>query len=121
MTMIIADETDKAAEAKWEHYKAGADLEALAYRDEQARDDPNKDPYAGPSRRLQYGGEARPTNQGVLCGSYAKIAATLDDMATVPGVKGVMQAFDDFVIGMERFGTRILPLMRCRNAVRAAA
>ena len=26
--MIIADETDEAARAKWEHYKAGADQEA---------------------------------------------------------------------------------------------
>ncbi len=121
MTMIIADETDASALAKWEHYKAGADLEALAYRDEQAADDPNKDPYAGPSRRLQYGGEARSTNQGVLCGSYANIARMLDEMATVPGVRGVMLTFDDFVIGMEQFGTRILPLMRSRDAVRAAA
>ena len=36
LTMIIADETDDAANAKWEHYKAGTDLEALAYRDAQA-------------------------------------------------------------------------------------
>src|SRR6202041_1068685 len=35
LTMIIADETDDAANAKWEHYKAGTDVEALAYRDEQ--------------------------------------------------------------------------------------
>ncbi len=27
--MVIADETDDAARAKWEHYKAGADEEAL--------------------------------------------------------------------------------------------
>ena len=30
LQMIIADETDAAAMAKWEHYKAGTDLEALA-------------------------------------------------------------------------------------------
>ena len=29
LTMIIADETDEAAMAKWEHYKAGVDLDAL--------------------------------------------------------------------------------------------
>ena len=38
LTMIIAEETDAAANAKWEHYKAGTDYEALAYRDEQAQD-----------------------------------------------------------------------------------
>jgi pyrimidine oxygenase len=40
----------------------------------------------------------------------------LDEMATVPGVRGVMLTFDDFIIGMEQFGTRILPLMGCRRA-----
>ena len=52
--MIIADETDEAAMAKWEHYKAGTDLEALAYRDEQAQDDPSTDIYAQPNRRRRW-------------------------------------------------------------------
>ena len=51
----------------------------------------------------------------MLVGSYASIARMLDEMAAVPGVQGVMMTFDDFVIGMEQFGTRILPLMRCRE------
>jgi pyrimidine oxygenase len=42
-------------------------------------------------------------------------------MAAVPGVQGVMMTFDDFVIGMEQFGTRILPLMRCREKVQMAS
>jgi pyrimidine oxygenase len=41
-------------------------------------------------------------------------------MATVPGVQGAMMTFDDFVEGMENFGTRIQPLMRCRQAAVAA-
>ena len=71
LTMIIADETDAAAHAKWEHYKAGVDLEALAYRDAQAEDDPSKDPYSQPNRRKILGTNKLPTNQGVLVGSYA--------------------------------------------------
>jgi pyrimidine oxygenase len=121
LTMIIADETDEAAMAKWEHYKAGTDYEALAWRDEQATDDPSTDPFAQPNRRKIMGGEKLPTNQGVLVGSYAKVASMLDEMAAVPGVKGVMMTFDDFVIGMEQFGTRIQPLMRCREALGKAA
>ncbi len=121
LTMIIADETDAAAEAKWEHYKAGTDLEALAYRDAQAEDDPTTDIYAQPHRRKILGTNKLPTNQGVLVGSYAKIAAMLDELSEVPGVSGVMMTFDDFVIGMEQFGTRIMPLMRCRNEIKAAA
>jgi len=121
LQMVIADETDDAAMAKWEHYKAGTDVEALAWRDEQAEDDPSKDPFAQPNRRRTFGIEKLPTNQGVFVGSYAAVARMLDELATVPGVRGVMLTFDDFIIGMEQFGTRILPLMRCRAAVKEAA
>ncbi|MBV8167298.1 MAG: LLM class flavin-dependent oxidoreductase, partial [Alphaproteobacteria bacterium] len=120
LMMVIADETDAAAMAKWEHYKAGIDHEALDHRDAQAGDDPNKDPYAQPNRHKILG-ERLPTNQGVLCGSYESVARMLDQVAAVPGVRGVMLTFDDFVIGMEQFGTRILPLMTCRNTISRAA
>jgi len=121
LTMVIADETDDAAMAKWEHYKAGADVEALAYRDAQQGDDPSRDPLAGPNKRKTLGTMGLPTQGGVLVGSYASIARMLDELSEVPGVKGVMLTFDDFVIGMEQFGTRIMPLMRCRDALRVAA
>ena len=121
LQMIIADETDAAAVAKWEHYKAGTDLEALAWRDAQAEDDPSTDPYAAPNRRRTLGVDKLPTNQGVFVGSYATVAGMLDELAAVPGVRGVMLTFDDFIIGMEQFGTRILPLMRCRSHVCRAA
>jgi pyrimidine oxygenase len=121
LTMIIADETDESANAKWEHYKAGTDHEALAYRDAQAEDDPSQDIYAQPNRRRILGTNKLPTNQGVLVGSYASVARMLDELATVPGVRGVMMTFDDFVIGMEQFGTRIMPLMRCRDMLKQAA
>jgi pyrimidine oxygenase len=48
-------------------------------------------------------------------GSYAHVAALLDELATVPGVKGVMLTFDDFLLGMDAFGERILPLMKSRQ------
>jgi pyrimidine oxygenase len=118
--MIIADETDAAAMAKWEHYKAGIDLEAIAYRDAQAEDDPSKDPFSQPLRRKTLGVDKLPTNQGVFVGSYAAVAQMLDEMATVPGVRGVMLTFDDFLIGMEQFGQRIQPLMKCRTTPLAA-
>lgn len=121
LQMIIADETDDAAMAKWEHYKTGTDREALAYRDAQAEDDPNTDPYSQANKRRTLGIDKLPTNQGVLVGSYASIARMLDELSEVPGVQGVMLTFDDFVIGMEQFGTRILPLMRCRDTVKQAA
>jgi pyrimidine oxygenase len=113
LTMIIADETDAAAMAKWEHYKTGTDLVALGARAEQAGDDPSKDPYAQANRH-KLEDEILPTNQGVLIGSYASVARMLDELAAVPGVRGVMMTFDHFVIGMEQFGTRIMPLMTSR-------
>jgi pyrimidine oxygenase len=120
LQMVIADETDAAAMAKWEHYKAGIDLEAIAWRDAQAEDDPNRDPYSQPLRRKTLGVDKLPTNQGVFVGSYASVAQMLDEMATVPGVQGVMLTFDDFLIGMEQFGQRIQPLMTCRAKALAA-
>jgi hypothetical protein len=37
------------------------------------------------------------------------------------GVRGTMMVFGDFVIGMKQFGTRVLPLMRCRDMAKPAA
>jgi pyrimidine oxygenase len=121
LTMVISDETDAAAFAKWQYYKDGTDLEAITYRDAQAKDDPSTDVYAQPNRRTLLGTDKLPTNQGVLVGSYVSIARMLDELAEVPGVRGVMLTFDDFVIGMEQFGTRILPLMRCVEKCKKAA
>ncbi len=64
--MIIADETDAAAEAKWEHYKDGTDLEALAWRDGQATNDTVKDPMSVAGRFVPTTEKRLPTNQGVL-------------------------------------------------------
>ena len=115
LLMIIADETDDAAVAKWEHYKAGTDYEALAWRDGEAGRDTQRDAHSTVDRFAKTTAQKLPTSQSVLVGSYAHIAAMLDDLAAVPGVQGAMLTFDDFVIGMEQFGTRIQPLMQSRR------
>ncbi len=120
MQMIVADETDAAAEAKWRHYCEGVDLEALSWRNTQAGADKTTDPYAT-ANRMKQNSEAYPTNQGVFVGSYATVARLLDELSEVPGLAGVMLTFDDFLIGMEQFGTRIQPLMRSRARMLAAA
>lgn len=38
----------------------------------------------------------------------------LDEVAGVPGTKGIMLVFDDFLEGIESFGARIQPLMKSR-------
>jgi pyrimidine oxygenase len=39
----------------------------------------------------------------------------LDEMAEVPNTGGVLLTFDDFLEGVENFGTRIQPLMKSRQ------
>ena len=94
--------------------------DALAWSNAQAGADKITDPYATPNRMKQ-NSETYPTNQGVFVGSYATVARLLDEMAEVPGLSGEMLTFDDFLIGMEQFGTRIQPLMRSRSRILAAA
>ncbi|HCR6305503.1 TPA: LLM class flavin-dependent oxidoreductase, partial [Shigella flexneri] len=111
--MVIADETDDATRAKWEHYKAGADEEALSWLTEQSQ----KDTRSGTDTNVRQ--MADPTsavniNMGTLVGSYASVARMLDEVASVPGAEGVLLTFDDFLSGIETFGERIQPLMQCR-------
>lgn len=112
---VIADETDEAAFAKWEHYKDGIDLEAIAWREAQAEDDPTRDPLAGPNKRKTFGTTRLPSVGGVLVGSFASVARMLDELAAIPGVDGVMLSFDEFIGGMENFGRYIQPLMKSRS------
>ena len=51
---------------------------------------------------------------GTFVGSYATVATMLDAAASVPGTKGLMLTFDDFVEGIDNFGKHIQPLMQSR-------
>lgn len=117
--MIIADETDEAARAKWEHYKAGADQEALEWLGLQAASD-TKSGKDTNVRQMSDPVSAVNINMGTLVGSYETVARMLDEVAEVPGTGGVLLTFDDFVKGVDDFGTRIQPLMKSRNPVKLA-
>jgi len=119
LLMVIADETDEAAMAKWKHYNEGADLDAMAWLSGQANADPNA-PEGSTARQMSAPTGAVNFNMGTLVGSYASVARMLDEAATVPATKGIMLTFDDFLIGMEQFGQRIQPLMASRRAKLAA-
>jgi pyrimidine oxygenase len=124
LCMVIADETDAAAMAKWEHYCEGVDIEALAWQSEQAGADTKAATYSTAKRMTGVGAAEAgklPTRIGRMIGSYASVARMLDELATIEGVAGLMLTFDDFVIGMEQFGHRIQPLMRSRAHLLAAA
>lgn len=120
LCMVIADETDEAAWARWEHIKAGADHEAIAWMQGQA----GADRRAGADtnvRQLADAASAVNINMSTFVGSFASVARMLDAVAAVPGTGGVLLTFDDFVKGVEDFGTRIQPLMRCRRHVTTEA
>jgi len=112
--MIIADETDEAAMARWELYRDGVDKEAVSWLVGQAAGNTSEDTN---TRQLAAEKAAVNLNMGTLVGSYASIARMLDEVATVPDTAGVLLTFDDFEKGIEAFGTRIQPLMACRKGV----
>jgi pyrimidine oxygenase len=114
LMMVIADETDEAARAKWESYKAGADQGAIAWLGEQGAADKSADTNV---RQLADPTSAVNLNMGTLVGSYASIARMLDELGEVPGTEGALLTFDDFVMGVEAFGERIQPLMKSRIGV----
>ena len=111
--MVIADETDAAAQAKWELYKAGSDPVALGWMGVQASADTKADATAtvthmtNPESAVNF-------NMGTLVGSYATVAGLLDEVAGVRGVKGIMLTFDDFLEGLDAFGKHVQPRMASR-------
>ncbi|MBP0491649.1 pyrimidine utilization protein A [Pararoseomonas indoligenes] len=120
LIMLIADETDEAAMARWNHYQAGADREAIAWMagqaaaDTRSGSDTNAKQYALPEGAINL-------NMGTLVGSYASVARMLDEMAEVPGLSGVLLTFDDFLEGIEAYGQHIQPLMKSRAHLREPA
>jgi pyrimidine oxygenase len=118
--MIIADETDEAAMAKWDAYNRGADREALAHLLGHAAHDTTAH-ETSMAATIQRAASPINFNMGTLVGSYASVARMLDEAAGMPGVKGILLTFDDFIIGMDAFGQRIQPLMNCRGHVKLAA
>jgi pyrimidine oxygenase len=120
LLMIIADVTDEMAMAKWNHYKAGTDMEALAWQRAQASADVAAPVNSTVGQMLeQQKVEPIPTGMLKLIGSYESVARMMDVVAAAPGVKGILLTFDDFVIGMEQFGQYIQPLMQSRKPVSA--
>lgn len=111
--MVIADETDEAAEAKWQLYKDGLDEEAVSWMREQGAKDTKADATATVKRHQREEGAVN-FNAGTLIGSYEKVAGMLDEIAAEP-IKGIMLTFDEFLTGVENFGKRIQPLMKSRT------
>lgn len=115
--MLIIDDTDEAAEASMRRYEDGADHVALASMHGEYGRDPATD---GSSRQVLE--RQHSAFYGFpVAGSPETIARYVDEVAAVDGVAGLMLVFDDFLVGMERFGREVMPLLECRKPVGVAA
>ena len=56
-------------------------------------------------------------NMGTIVGSFENVATMLDEISEIKGTEGILLTFDDFIQGVEDFGQRIQPLMKCREDV----
>lgn len=112
--MVVAADTDEAAFEKWDRYERGADKAALEHLLGHAAHDVNTE-ATSMAAAVQRNPSPINFNMGTIVGSHATCARLLDEVATMPGVAGIMMCFDDFLDGMERFATGIQPLMECRR------
>ena len=108
---ITMGETDADAEALWQHYKDGADLGAIAFMTGQA----SLDTAGATAETITNLKSAFNLNIGSIRGSYATVAAKLDELASIPGLDGVMCVFDDYPKATAEFGDRVMPLMTSRS------
>ena len=117
LVVVILDDTDAGAMTKWNRYCAGVDLEALDWRDRQARVDTRTvvDPRSSGGRTSTMRPRL-PNRMSRVVGSPATVAAQLDAIAGIDGVAGIMLAFDDYIAGLTMFGERVQPLMRSRSS-----
>lgn len=112
--MVITGDTDEEAMAKWKKYNDGADTKALAWMADQT----DADESAGEgstAKTISLPEGAINFNMGTLVGSYESVARMLDEAGSVPGTKGIMLTFDDFIEGMKVFGEKVQPLMKTRS------
>ncbi|KAH6654396.1 putative pyrimidine monooxygenase ruta [Truncatella angustata] len=112
--MVIADETDEKAQAKWKLYNDGVDHDALSWMSKESSKDTKADANST-AKNIALPEGAVNLNMGTLVGSYETVARLLDEAASVPGTKGIMLTFDDFLVGLDNFGEKIQPLMKSRE------
>jgi pyrimidine oxygenase len=116
LVSLIQGDTDADAQRIFEHYQAGADVEAIAnvyslrVRDKDATQSEGYRERFESSTRLFYGGVP-------FVAGPERIAAMVEELAVDGQVDGVMFVFPDFVDGLTRFGEQVMPLLRQRGVL----
>jgi pyrimidine oxygenase len=115
--MVIMDDTDELAHARVAKYNAGVDVVAHEFMSGQAALDRKS---LGTSAKMAHS-TPKAVYDGTIIGSPATVAKVFDALSRVPGTAGMMLTFDDFVEGIERFGTQVMPSMRHAPQLAAAS
>ena len=105
--MVILGETDRDAQRKVDLYNSGLDTEAIAFMQSQAALDRKS---TGTSARM-LSRQPKAVSPTAIVGSPATVAERFAELGTVPGTKGFMLNFDDFLEGVEVFGSEVMPLL----------
>jgi pyrimidine oxygenase len=115
LIMLIQGDSDADAQRMFEHYKEGADLEAIAsIYEKRAGTKPAdritilRDRFETDDTRLFYGGLP-------FVAGPERAASMIEELAVDGDVDGVMFVFPDFIRGLTRFGEQVMPLLRKRG------
>jgi pyrimidine oxygenase len=105
LQMVILADTDEEAQAKIEHYKDGADMEAL----ENALGDALADAAGTTAQRIGMMRESVFFGLNLIAGSPETVARQLQEIGEVDGTAGVMLTFDEPMNGLTRFCDEVMP------------
>jgi pyrimidine oxygenase len=104
--MVIMDDTDELAQARVDKYNAGTDVAAMAFMKGQAGLDTKSEGTAAG----MVSADMKAIKKAVV-GSPQTVADFFNKLAEVDPNAGFMLTFDDFLEGIERFGTQVMPLL----------
>jgi pyrimidine oxygenase len=105
--MVILGETDRDAQRKVDRYNSGLDYDAIAFMQSQAALDTRS---TGTSAKMLTR-EPKAVQDTAIVGSPATVAEKFNELSNVPGTAGFMLTFDDFLEGVEVFGSEVMPLL----------
>ena len=108
LQMVILADTDEEAQAKIEHYKDGADMEAL----ENALGDALADAAGTTAQRIGMMRESVFFGLNLIAGSPETVARQLQEIGDVEGTAGVMLTFDEPMNGLTRFCDEVMPHLK---------